>query len=133
MRKPKATWQDIKSDPERLKYFRKNFAINSIRRAGYRWPGRYNCNNLNKLDRNEYFCSFCGIIGGRKEFQLDHIKPVVDPEIGFEGFDSYIERHLCIEDGFQRLCKPCHKDKSQGENALREKKPRKKLDKVLKT
>lgn len=119
-KKPKATWQDIKSDPERLKYFRKNFAINSLRRASYRWPGRYNCNNLNKLDRNEYFCSFCGIIGGRKDFQLDHIVPVVNIN-GWDGFDNYIERMFCVEEYFRRLCRECHKDLSKKQNEKRRK------------
>lgn len=118
MAKPKPTWKDIKSEPERLRNFKKNFVINGLRKLSYRWPGRYNCNNLNKLGYNEYFCNLCGVVAGRKNFNLDHIIPVVDKN-GFSGFDDYIEKMFCTEDNFQRVCKVCHKEKSLKETNKR--------------
>lgn len=124
-KKPKKTfkekWEEAKADPKKFENYRKYWAINAIRKAGYRWPGRYNCSSLNKLARNEYFCNICGIIGGRRDFNLDHIIPVVS-EAGFQGFDSYIERHFVKEEGFQRICSSCHDEKSQAEGSIRRKK-----------
>lgn len=110
---------------------KKAFIIQLLRRGTYRWWGRWGAEKRSKLpERNTYFCESCGVIGGKKDFQMDHIIPIVDPEKGFEGFDKYIDRMFCEADGFQRLCKPCHEDKTAKENSTRkESKKKKRLDK----
>lgn len=102
-----------------MDYRKKNFAINALRRASYRWPSRYNALKKHRIGRNEYFCASCGVISGKKDMQLDHIHPVV-PVTGWDGFDGYIDRMFTdTEDGFNLLCKNCHKEKTDNENKLR--------------
>lgn len=98
---------------------KKQFAINTLRRASYRWPGRWMAEKRSKVGRNQYKCELCGNIFGKKDTAMDHIVPVVDPEKGFEGFDQYVDRLFCEESGFQRLCHPCHDIKTGKENSTR--------------
>jgi hypothetical protein len=50
---------------------------------------------------------------------IDHISPVVDPEVGFKGWDEYIERMFCEVDGYQLLCPDCHDKKTSDERKVR--------------
>jgi 5-methylcytosine-specific restriction endonuclease McrA len=110
---------------------KKSFAMNILRRGSYRYFARWKALNNAKIARGEYFCQICGIVGKKKEFQLDHIIPVVPLE-GFDSFDGVIDRLYCDPDGLQNLCIACHKEKTKGENQERprlpkkEKKPKKK-------
>jgi len=111
---------------------KKNYAISILRRASYRWPGRYKALAAGKIGRNQYICKECGPdkVYGKKDIQLDHIESVV-PVTGWEGFDSYIDRMFVDETGYQVLCKLHHETKTRGENAQRKenKKPKKKATK----
>jgi hypothetical protein len=53
---------------------------------------------------------------------LDHKEPVI-PIKGFKqtewNWDEFITRLYCSEDGFSVLCAPCHKVKTDQENAQR--------------
>jgi hypothetical protein len=53
------------------------------------------------------------VIAGK--IYMDHIEPVVDPDEGYNGWDSFIERLFCDEEGFQLLCKECHDEKTAQE------------------
>jgi hypothetical protein len=46
--------------------------------------------------------------------QADHIDPVI-PLTGFDSWDGVIKRLYCEADGFQALCKACHKVKTKEE------------------
>lgn len=46
---------------------------------------------------------------------VDHIKPVIDPEIGWTTWDDVVEGLFCELDNLQLLCGTCHKSKSQEE------------------
>jgi hypothetical protein len=100
---------------------KKSFVIASLRRASYRWYGRWQASKRSHIGRNEYFCENpeCGMIGKKKEFQMDHIDPVVDPLVGWQGLDSFAERLLCEPEGYWRICKTCHKNKTLVENQIR--------------
>ena len=52
-----------------------------------------------------------------KNIVADHIEPVVDPHVGFQGWDVYIKR-MFIEIGWQAICLGCHKIKSAEESAI---------------
>lgn len=104
----------------------KAFLINALRRASYRWPGRYKAAKRSHIGRNQYFCENCGVIGTKKETQMDHILPVVDPTIGWVDLDVFADRLYCDENGWQRLCIPCHDEKTLKENALRKSSKKKK-------
>ena len=70
-------------------------------------------------DKNK--CEWCGKIYSRKEISVDHISPVVKPEMGFENWDTYIKRLFCPSEYLAVLCKPCHTDKTKEERILRKK------------
>lgn len=98
----------------------KSFLIHGLRRLSYRYPPRHAAYNAAKSGRNQYHCiNHPEKIFKRKEVQLDHIQPVVDPETGFTTFDDYITRLFCDESGFQVLCIPCHKKKTEKERRVR--------------
>lgn len=121
---------------------KKKFAINALRRASYRWPGRYQAAKRAHIGRNQYKCESCNGTFTKNEIQLDHIDPVVDPERGFVGFDEWIDRMFAYSDGWSTKCKPCHQVKTQAENEIRrqrgtkdesgsfKKKTKKKVDKT---
>ena len=111
---------------------KKTFAINSLRRASYRWPGRWQAEKESKIGRNQYVCNMCKGTFGKKDTALDHVIPVVDPTKGFEGFDSYIDRLFCEKEGFQRLCHTCHDKKTLEENGVRKQTRRKSTKKKTK-
>ncbi len=134
IKKPKKTqdeiWQEVKQDPEKLKYYRFNWAKNAIRRASYRWPGSFNAKKQNyiivpvTLKSGETkliercFCSVCGIIDIKKKFQKDHYIPCV-PLSGWDSFDGFIERMLCVEEALIIKCLDCHSEVTQQQNEKR--------------
>lgn len=69
-------------------------------------------------------CSSCREEVPEKHTQVDHISPVVDPLVGFQGWDEYIERLFCEKENFQVLCKPCHEEKTNTEKALAQERKR---------
>lgn len=100
----------------------KAFARNALRRASYRWPGRYNTFKAARVGRNQYRCAICNGIYKKKEIALDHKSPAVDPRRGWESFDKFIERLFVDESGFQVLCKAgCHAAKTENERQVRTK------------
>ena len=96
----------------------KSVAIAGLRRISYRWKPRSDALKAARVGRNEYECTVCKKVFGRKEVQLDHKEPVV-PLTGWDGFDKFIERLLCYQEGFQVLCKMHHKIKTLQENKER--------------
>ena len=63
----------------------------------------------------EYRCHLCGLIGGPKEFECDHIIPVIDPATGFTDWNDYISRLFVTADGLQFICSKCHREKTHRE------------------
>lgn len=113
--------------------------MNALRRAFARWRPKTialdhaRCDEepftnevANDRSRNKYSCAACGGVFRKKEINVDHIEPVVDPENGFTTFDSYIERLFTSVQGLQILCIPCHKEKTASEAGDRAETRRKK-------
>lgn len=98
---------------------KKSHAIAALRRSTYKWRGRWMAEKRSHVGRGEYLCESCGLIDKKKEMQMDHIVPVVDPSAGWQGFDSFVDRVLVEETGWQRLCKACHSIKTKEENLVR--------------
>lgn len=68
----------------------------------------------------EFFtCENCKTVVPRKEKQIDHIDPVVNPATGFTTWDNYIDRLWVEADKLMVLCLVCHSKKSVDENARR--------------
>ncbi len=101
-----------------VKYDKKKFAIDALRRASYRWPDRDEAMRRARLERGIYKCACCEGSFKRSEINLDHVNPVI-PLTGWDSFDSYIDRIFCDVDGWSVLCKPCHKSKTFLENQIR--------------
>lgn len=97
----------------------KQFVTSLLRRGSYRWPPRYMTLKRAHRARNAYECEKCHNIYPKKEVQLDHIIPVVDPLKGFTTWDDYIERMFVSDGGWMVLCISCHEEKSNWENSIR--------------
>lgn len=106
-----------------------NSFIKGIIRSGtQRWPPKFAVLNAAKRGKfrnvktgrmaEHYECAKCQELFPAKEVQVDHIEPVV-PLTGFVSWDDVIKRTFCEADGLQVLCKGCHKEKTNLENALR--------------
>lgn len=98
---------------------RKRIIIQVLRRASYIWKPRSECRKEARVSRGVYECNMCKACFKIKETVVDHITPIVDPALGFTDWNDYIEKMFCDQDGLQVLCKPCHKIKTDAENALR--------------
>lgn len=68
--------------------------------------------------RVEYLCAVCAEWHMGKDIQVDHQNPVVDPEIGFIDFDTFISRLFCDVNNLAVLCKTCHEIKTNKEKAI---------------
>jgi len=111
--------------PGRIKSF-----ITSVLRAGYRkWPARFQTlaeakcgRKINKATgrmAEHYKCSGCRGEFPAKDVQVDHIRPVVDPRVGFVDWDTFIDRLFCGVGNLQILCTVCHDKKSKKETTVR--------------
>lgn len=102
------------------------FIRNQLRGATRKWAPINECKKEANRGRGLYLCAGCDTIvplsfkEGRKRINnvfVDHIEPIVNPKVGFEGFDVYIDRMFCEKDNLQLLCSSCHDEKSLIERA----------------
>jgi hypothetical protein len=107
----------------------KSFIIATLRRASFRWKPRGEAKKRYKVKVGEYGtgrakygykCATCDGVYKSGEIKMDHIDPAV-PLDGWQGFDVFIERLFCDEDGFQALCPACHDEKTGIERDERKK------------
>jgi 5-methylcytosine-specific restriction endonuclease McrA len=97
----------------------KNYVIHILRRASLRWKPRNAAFKAARVGYGEYVCSNCGQIKRRKEVQLDHVIPVIDPKEGYKNLDTYAERLLVPQEGWAVLCIECHDVKTKQEDGER--------------
>lgn len=107
-----------------------SFVVSGLRSKHQRWGPKHAAKARARVDRGKYLCAGCGTIGpatlppkpGNKKRRdnaaVDHIEPVVDPAIGFEGWDRYVERMFVEVEGYQVLCWECHEAKTAVERAV---------------
>lgn len=106
----------------------KHWLTNKLRRLSYQWTPRKAVQKAARVSRGKYRCNSClGENFGPTDIQLDHILPVIDEEIGFVDWNTYIDRLFCEEDNFQVLCKPCHASKTFFEQEIRKQVKREKV------
>jgi 5-methylcytosine-specific restriction endonuclease McrA len=74
--------------------------------------------SIAKKPRVEYQCSNCQQWHMGKDIQVDHAIPVVDPEVGFVDWNTFIERLFCPQENLSVLCKTCHENKTNSEKAV---------------
>jgi 5-methylcytosine-specific restriction endonuclease McrA len=68
--------------------------------------------------RVEFQCSHCKEWFMGKDVQVDHVLPVVDPDIGFIDWNIFIERLFCDISNLMVLCKKDHHSKTNEEKAI---------------
>lgn len=91
--------------------------------ANKRKVARYNKDgSRHKVDATEHLCTVC------KQWKrsvknskvvIDHIHPVVDPEVGFVDMNTYFKRLWCDRSGLQKICGECHRKKTNAEWLVR--------------
>jgi len=106
----------------------KSFIVSTLRRTSARWGPKNDAKKIarhherlpNANGRYVYHsrCNGCGDLVPETTSSVDHINPVIDPQVGFTSWDAFIERLFCEVEGFQVLCTPCHKAKTKGEREI---------------
>ncbi len=75
-----------------------------------------------KVDAVEHLCEMCGqwkrSSKGLKVV-VDHIDPVIDPQIGFIDLNTYFARLWCDKVNLQKICGECHRTKTNAEWVVR--------------
>lgn len=97
----------------------KNFAVSVLRSASIRWKEKSEAIKDARIERGLYRCKMCEGAFKKHEIQADHREPVIDPHIGWQGFDSFIERLFVTKDKYDILCKTCHTAKTLVEDEIR--------------
>jgi 5-methylcytosine-specific restriction endonuclease McrA len=89
----------------------------------WRWhPVRRAALKASSCGIERHVCAKCKEVFPKKQVQVDHINPVIDPKTGFTTWDSYITRLLRVTIlDVQVLCKVCHRQKTNAENTERRK------------
>lgn len=108
---------------------RYNSFIKSILRSGFRrWKPKYDTlaqafvgrkvsKKTGKLGKH-YRCAKCRKHHPSADVQVDHINPIVDPEIGHESWDKVVYNMYCDSNNLQVLCKTCHAKKTKEERSV---------------
>ena len=68
---------------------------------------------INKRQKWEYQCNHCKNWFGDKEIDVDHILEAGSLK-DYNDLPGFVERLFCEVEGFQVLCKECHKTKTKG-------------------
>lgn len=103
-----------------------SFIRSALRRA--QWPPRYQAiknayvkDGINPQTGRKcklHKCIACNELFPQKDMQADHIEPVVPIE-GFTDWNTFIKRLFVEVEGFQAVCKKCHKEITDKEKAQR--------------
>lgn len=64
-------------------------------------------------------CESCQGTFDIKDTHMDHKVPVIDPDIGFIDWNTYIARLFTTKDNYACLCTECHASKTFLENEIR--------------
>lgn len=66
-----------------------------------------------------YECFECKRLFVKELTHMDHQQAVIDPEVGFVDWNTYIERLFCESDNFACLCLDHHSEKTKAEGQVR--------------
>ena len=107
----------------------KSWLISGLRRMTMRYPPRNEALRAAKTEKkiNEktgriaqhYRCAGCKEEFPAKGVCVDHTTPVIEPEVGFIDWNTYIVRMFCSVENLQVLCSSCHDLKSSKERIKR--------------
>lgn len=101
------------------------FVKNLLRQGTRKWAPIQRALKKSSTKRGFFLCASCKqecpttIVnddGNRVKNKIaDHIKPVIDPAVGFMSWDEFIEGLFTEEDNLQILCHKCHQEKCNEE------------------
>jgi hypothetical protein len=109
-----------------------SFIKSALRAASSRWGPKWQVKKKARKARGIYECAGYGRkshnvpaslpapVGKKRRVDnavVDHIHPVIDPDIGFTSWDSLVDRMFCEADGLQILCHECHSAKTKDERS----------------
>lgn len=106
----------------------RSFIKSALRSASMRWRPISECLKKARVGRGLYKCAICGKEvpaslppeeGKKRRIKnivVDHIHPVIDPNVGFVSWDRVIERMFVEEEALQAVCRSCHLKKSKEES-----------------
>ena len=109
----------------------RSYVFSVLRSGSRRWPPKYETLKQAFIERKinkktgklaaHYKCAKCKQLFPAKDVQVDHVKPIINPNIGFESYDRVVEGMYCDSNNLQVLCKDCHniKTKKEKEDAKR--------------
>ena len=113
----------------------KGMIISALRKASMWWKPKQEVLREARVGRGEYRCANCKQVGPkslpplpwkkrkRNNAQLDHINPIIIPEIWFTTYDDWIERCFVEKEWWQVLCRQCHTNKTNEEKKRAKKAP----------
>lgn len=103
----------------------RGFIRSMLRRGSTRWKPKYEVKRKARYHEKlpgatarlvfHSTCAGCHGVFPETTTVVDHIKPVVDPDVGFTTWDEFIARLFCEEDNLQVLCQACHDIKTADE------------------
>lgn len=90
-----------------------------LRKLSMWWVPKKQAHDAARVRRGRYRCARCGGVFGPKGIQVDHVEPCGSLRC-LEDLPAFVARLLPEDPGaFEVLCKPCHKAKTDTENAAR--------------
>ncbi|CAM6003896.1 unnamed protein product [Sphagnum balticum] len=82
-------------------------------------PRYNNDGNRAKKDAVQYRCGVCGQWTKSTAVAVDHITPVIDVQVGFVDWNTFVQRLFCDASNLQVICDTCHNAKTQAERIAR--------------
>lgn len=103
------------------------FIKSQLRGATWKWKPTSDVLKAARQIKGWYLCNGCKEIVpatikvGTKRVKnvfVDHIKPIIDPLLGFTNWTDFINNLFCESENLQVLCKKCHDIKTGEERKL---------------
>jgi len=105
-----------------------SFIKSGLRQMSTRWKPKYDvkkqARHHTKLSNGKgrlvfhSLCNSCQELVPETTSSVDHIHPIINPNVGFTNWDDVIYAMFCEAEGLQVLCKPCHDAKTKKEKAI---------------
>lgn len=105
-----------------------SFVKGNLRQSSRKWGPIQQCLREARTRRGFYLCNQCrnevpntsiDLVTRKriKNVHVDHIIPVIDPDIGWVSWDDVINKLFSERDNLQLLCHACHEEKTNDEKA----------------
>jgi len=96
--------------------FSRSPIVREVLMSGRREVPKFNKDgSLAKKPAVQYQCQVCSIWTGSTKVVVDHINPVISVEDGFRDWNTFVDRLFCDKSNLQRICDPCHDQKTATE------------------